>query len=208
MLGVLIIPYDFLLWLYDPTRVMASSLLRFLDHTQQRTTVGRTPLDEWSARRRDLYLTTHNTHNRQTSMPPDGIRTRDLNRGAAADLRLRPRDHWDRLSIMIRVCKLWFFLVYDAVCFLRWDLMILRHRLHPSSYPDDTNLDFHRRENLTPYVKTANTDLLTQRVLHYAVRTARFPCLFRHDMSSIWTVHRLWWVCPHCYTDTVLGVLL
>ena len=41
----------------------------FLDHTQQRTTVGRTPLDEWSIRRRDLYLTTHNTHNRQTSMP-------------------------------------------------------------------------------------------------------------------------------------------
>jgi len=33
------------------------------------TTVGRTPLGEWSARRRDLYLTTHDTHNRQTSMP-------------------------------------------------------------------------------------------------------------------------------------------
>ena len=29
---------------------------RFLDHTQRRTTVGRTPLDEWSVRRRDLYL--------------------------------------------------------------------------------------------------------------------------------------------------------
>jgi hypothetical protein len=43
---------------------------RFLDHTQRRTTVGRTPLDEWSVRRRDLYLTTHNNHNRQTSMPP------------------------------------------------------------------------------------------------------------------------------------------
>jgi hypothetical protein len=41
----------------------------FLDHTQRRTTVGRTPLDEWSARRRDLYLKTHNTHKRQTSMP-------------------------------------------------------------------------------------------------------------------------------------------
>jgi hypothetical protein len=37
-------------------------------------TVGRTPLDEWSARRRDLYLTTHNTHNRQTSMPPMGFK--------------------------------------------------------------------------------------------------------------------------------------
>ena len=32
--------------------------------------MGRTPLDEWSARHTDLYLTTHNTHNRQTSMPP------------------------------------------------------------------------------------------------------------------------------------------
>jgi hypothetical protein len=28
-------------------------------------TLVRTSLDEWSARRRDLYLTTHNTHNRQ-----------------------------------------------------------------------------------------------------------------------------------------------
>ena len=41
----------------------------FLDHTQRRSTVGRTPLDKWSAHNRDLYLTTHNTHNRQTSMP-------------------------------------------------------------------------------------------------------------------------------------------
>jgi hypothetical protein len=47
--------------------------LRYLDHTQRRATVGRTPLDEWSIRRRDLYLTTHNTHNRQTSMPPVGF---------------------------------------------------------------------------------------------------------------------------------------
>ena len=45
----------------------------FLDHTQRRSTVGRTPLDEWTARHRDLYLTTHNTHNRQTSMPPVGF---------------------------------------------------------------------------------------------------------------------------------------
>jgi len=63
----------FLLWRCDPTRVMASSFLRFLGHTQRQTTVGRTPLDEWSARRWDLYLTTHNTHNRQTSMPSVGF---------------------------------------------------------------------------------------------------------------------------------------
>ena len=52
---------------------MQRQFLMFLDHTQQRTTVGRTPLDEWSARRRDLYLTTHDTHNRQTSIPPVGF---------------------------------------------------------------------------------------------------------------------------------------
>jgi hypothetical protein len=63
----------FWLWRCDPTRVMTFSFLRFLDHTQRRTTVGRSPLDEWSARRRDLYLTTHDTHNRQTSMPPVGF---------------------------------------------------------------------------------------------------------------------------------------
>ena len=63
----------FLLWRCGPTRVMASSFTRFLDHTQRRTTVGRTPPDEWLARRRDLYLTTHNTHNRQTSMPLVGF---------------------------------------------------------------------------------------------------------------------------------------
>jgi hypothetical protein len=32
-----------------------------------------TPLDEWSARLRDLYLTTHNTYKRQTSMLPAGF---------------------------------------------------------------------------------------------------------------------------------------
>jgi hypothetical protein len=34
------------------------------------TTHDRTPLDERSARRRNLYLTTYNTHKRQTSMLP------------------------------------------------------------------------------------------------------------------------------------------
>ena len=48
------------------------SITRFLDHTGL-TTVGKTPLDEWSARRRDLNLTTYNTHSRQTSMLPVGL---------------------------------------------------------------------------------------------------------------------------------------
>jgi hypothetical protein len=53
---------------------MEHLFLMFLDHTRQRSTVGRTPLDERSARRRDLYLTTHNTHNRQISMPAVGFK--------------------------------------------------------------------------------------------------------------------------------------
>ena len=58
-----------------PQWALASSFTRFvfLHHTQRHTTVGRTPLDELSARRRDIYLTTQSTHNRQTSMPPVGF---------------------------------------------------------------------------------------------------------------------------------------
>ena len=47
----------------------ASSFTMFLDRTQRPTTVARTSLDEWSARRRDLYLTTHNTHDRHLRIP-------------------------------------------------------------------------------------------------------------------------------------------
>ena len=60
-------------WRRDPTRTTFSSFLRFLYHTQRRPTVGTIPLVGWSARRRDLYLTTHNTYDRKTSMPPAGF---------------------------------------------------------------------------------------------------------------------------------------
>ena len=56
-----------------PRGPLVSSFLKFLDHKQRRTTVGRTPLDEWSARLRDLYLTPHNNHKRRTSIPPEGF---------------------------------------------------------------------------------------------------------------------------------------
>jgi len=38
-------------------------------------TISRTHLGECSARRRDLYLTTHNTHKTQKAMPPAGSET-------------------------------------------------------------------------------------------------------------------------------------
>ena len=62
--------------------------------TLRHTTLGRTPLDEVSARPRDLYLTTHNNQNRPSC--PGGIRTRNHSKRAAADLRFRPCGHWDQ----------------------------------------------------------------------------------------------------------------
>jgi hypothetical protein len=47
---------------------------------------------------RDLYLTTHNSHNRQTFMTPAGFEPTMSASETAADWRLRPRGHWDRLQ--------------------------------------------------------------------------------------------------------------
>ena len=57
-------------------------------HTLRHTTLGRTPRDERSDRRRDLYLTAHNNQETDTHVA-GGIRTRNPNKGVAADPRLR-----------------------------------------------------------------------------------------------------------------------
>jgi hypothetical protein len=57
-------------WHDSPKWGRASSFTRFLDHTWRCTTVSRNPLDEWSAHRSDVYLTTRNTHDRHPTMPP------------------------------------------------------------------------------------------------------------------------------------------
>jgi len=52
--------FFFFFWRCDQMQAMATSFMRFLRHTQRRTTFGRTPLDKWSVRRRCLYPSTHN----------------------------------------------------------------------------------------------------------------------------------------------------
>jgi len=79
------------IWRHSPQWTSASSFTRFLDHTQRNNTVGRTPLDEWSACHRDLYLTTHYIH----------TRTHNLSRRAATGLCLRRRRYWDRLWVLL-----------------------------------------------------------------------------------------------------------
>jgi hypothetical protein len=89
-------------WRNSPARTRAASFFRFLYHTPQSVT----PLDERSARRWDLYLTTHNTHKRQTSIPLVGIRTRNPRKRSAADPRLRPLGVWDRRPHVQRTNKI------------------------------------------------------------------------------------------------------
>jgi hypothetical protein len=77
------------------------SFTKFLYHTQRRTTVGRTPLEEWQ----------HPTLTKHIQIP-GGIRTRNLSRGAAVNLRLRPafhckwkfvlRRHWYNLTLKMK----------------------------------------------------------------------------------------------------------
>jgi hypothetical protein len=62
--------------------------------TLRHTTLGRTPLDEWSARRRDVYLT-YNTHNRHIHAS-DRSRTPNPSKTAASKPHLRRRGHRDR----------------------------------------------------------------------------------------------------------------
>jgi hypothetical protein len=62
---------------------MEHLFLMFLDHTQRRSTVGRTPLDDWSARRK-RPLPDNTRHSQQTNThAPGEIRTQDLSRWAA-----------------------------------------------------------------------------------------------------------------------------
>jgi len=70
-------------------------------HSVLETTVDRTPLDEWSVRRRHLYLKTKNPHKRQTSMPPAIFEHKFPASEKTPDPRLRPRGHWDRLIYVL-----------------------------------------------------------------------------------------------------------
>jgi len=87
-------------WRCEPTRAMTSSWMEFLDHTQRHTILGRTPLDEWSARHRDLHLKMYNTHKKQTSTPLAGFEPTFPAGERPQAHALRPRGHWDRRILL------------------------------------------------------------------------------------------------------------
>jgi len=118
--------YLFCFWRNSPQWAIASSFTRFLDQTQRRTTVGRTPLDEWSARRRDLYLITNNTHNRQTSIPSVGFEP-----AISAGDRRRPNPYTSRpLGPALITCgKLYYNLVPPEAKVLLSNWIMFFHKL-------------------------------------------------------------------------------
>ena len=82
-------------WRCGPTRAMTSSVSRFLNHTQHSS--GRVI----SSSQRPLPDNTQ--HPQQTNIRVHairGIRTHNLSRRAAADLRLGPRGYWHRNSFI------------------------------------------------------------------------------------------------------------
>ena len=78
--------------------LVALGLLYKVLQSHSNTAHSMTPLGEWSDCSRDLYLTTHNTHKRLTSMPRRN-RTCHPCKRAAADIRLRLCGRWDRPAV-------------------------------------------------------------------------------------------------------------
>jgi hypothetical protein len=65
----------YFLWRNNSAGALATSVLRFLDHTQLETlTHGRIPLHEWSARHTEAATyTTQNKHRRRKTLPSAGF---------------------------------------------------------------------------------------------------------------------------------------
>ena len=97
--------FSFFQWRCSPTRARASSfLMRFQDHTNH------APRQDSSGRvisPSQRPLPDNTQHSQQTNIHASGgIRTHDISRGAAPDLRLRQRGHWDRRIQNIKVYNL------------------------------------------------------------------------------------------------------
>ena len=102
----------FFLWRCGPTLAMASSFLRFLDHTHNDAPqsvefswtrdqcVAETPTWQHTTLTTDIHA-------------PGGIRTHNLRRRAAVELRLRPHGHWDRHhNKYIYIYEMWMCLIF------------------------------------------------------------------------------------------------
>ena len=92
------------LWLYFHSPVAGFSFLVFevsWSHTTTRHSRQDSSGRVISSSQRPLPDNTQHSQQTNIHAPPGGIRTHNLSRRAAEDLRLRPRDHWDRHSFIV-----------------------------------------------------------------------------------------------------------
>ena len=184
----------FPLWISSPTRARAVWFLGFLDHTHWHIIIGRTPLDEWSARRKDLYLTTHNAQ--ETDFHAHGgIRNLDRTKRAAADLRRRPFRNLDRQVVFIIIIIIIITWRYSptwalASCAIRlhWSLFwaFLPHPSIPiSRRPSRTSSSIysrHKRREMKFELSSANV---------CRCQTTRKSVTFDMKHVSVWTNERM-----------------
>jgi len=123
-------------WISFPPLCRPGPHYRGFTVTLIHTTLRRTPLEEWSAGRRDLYLTTYNTHNRQTAMPPAGFEHAIPASRRRQTPHLRPRGHW---SMKCSYVKLYYAL--ELCCFVCNDTCSLTHHL-TLSWPGDVRVTY------------------------------------------------------------------
>ena len=125
---------------------MASSFLRFLDRTQRRTTICRTPLDEWSACRRGLYLTAHTKLTTNIHVP-GGIRTLNLSRREALDRAATESGKHFMLSREIKgsclkIYEKWINKYVTDVTFVNSRIYFLFFNSYAITFPVGKNLSF------------------------------------------------------------------
>jgi hypothetical protein len=101
-------------------------------HSFGHTTLGRTPLDEWSVWRRDLYVTTHNI-NKKGSHACGGNRTHNPSKGAAADPRVRPCCYRARHFTIYHLCRCR--VTYAAGVLLTFKDLPISHSVNKVSLP-------------------------------------------------------------------------
>jgi len=140
-----------------------------VSRTQWCTTAVRIPLDEWSARRRDLYLTTHRYQNRQTSMPPVGFEP-TISAGArtqtyALDCAITGTGNTDRVHVQIFVCL--------------WLNSFWRARASSLSWFHDRTHTQHTRQDSSRGVIGPTQRPLPDKAQHSQLTHTHSPCVIR-----------------------------
>jgi hypothetical protein len=128
------------------------------------TTLGTTSLDEWSARHRDLYLTTHNTEKRQTSMSPVGFepaipssersQSHSLDRAAAVISCYGRFDYENKQRLFPQPAfNLWYLLWRPSLFFVKatefWIVICIGFEFQSVVYPNISHIGVHYVSILT-----------------------------------------------------------